>query len=415
MNILRKLILLPALLMLLFISACNIFSGAGGYEPSAAVTAIEEVVFSNQVSPGESVQVVTAAFKLAIPGDAISQAGELHITRVPPYYETYSWSKTFRQVSSLYRVRLTPENVSLKTPASMSFMLAELTSSNEDCFIARKTRNGEWELFAAATSADGYIFGTATDISADWVIVKRLEKSPEALEKRVTLLASPTMLIFDNSGQNPAEIELNVRIPVAAGDAGIAGSGNRLKIEAASQFSLKTRHPVSKTLSSLMSSGSENSLTVDLSDSVFVEALTSSTHIFCRLILQLNSDPGFSMPELFRITALASQGNRLTMAASINVPIFQTRPMTVVTGNSPADGQSNRPTGSNIVITFSRDLATPVNAALFKISSGTTTISGNLAVSGRTMTFTPAEPLPYSGNISVELLAGINDADGLPV
>jgi DNA/RNA endonuclease G (NUC1) len=86
-----------------------------------------------------------------------------------------------------------------------------------------------------------------------------------------------------------------------------------------------------------------------------------------------------------------------------------------VTGTSPANGASNVPVASTIVINFSESVTASLSA--FSIQCPTTFPQSFLQSAGpaTSFTLTPSSPLPYSTNCTVSVTADqISDTDGIP-
>ena len=90
-------------------------------------------------------------------------------------------------------------------------------------------------------------------------------------------------------------------------------------------------------------------------------------------------------------------------------PSQTTDPPLEVTAVTPADGATGVETGVDVIVTFDRAvLASSVTATTFRVGN----IDGDRAVSGSTVTFTPAGPLAEDTDYDV-LVDGVTDAEGV--
>ncbi|HPT45241.1 MAG TPA: Ig-like domain-containing protein, partial [Candidatus Rifleibacterium sp.] len=134
------------------------------------------------------------------------------------------------------------------------------------------------------------------------------------------------------------------------------------------------------------------------------------------VLVTLTAPQNLAFASNYKLTiassAISASGDRLLQDY---IASYSTNIQTMVTGNSPQNGQTSVATGTIISIVFSRQIAATFDNSLFRVSSGSTQLPGAITVTGQTISFAPASPLPYSGNITVEALAGIKDSDGLPI
>jgi Bacterial Ig-like domain len=84
-----------------------------------------------------------------------------------------------------------------------------------------------------------------------------------------------------------------------------------------------------------------------------------------------------------------------------------------VTAETPQDGAVDVSPDVNATATFSEPVdPASVNGATFQLSFGTSQVSGTVALSGQTATFTPSDPLAYATTYTARITTGVQDPAG---
>ncbi len=130
-----------------------------------------------------------------------------------------------------------------------------------------------------------------------------------------------------------------------------------------------------------------------------------------------STTPGLSWVQVMVTdTHGAFSSSRVAVMVGIDHPptTIDNRPLQIV-NVVPASGASPIAASSTIAVTFDRKIdAGTVSSSTFIVSSGTTVLAGAYAVSGdeKTVTFTPAAPLPMGTAIAVVITRDLRDPTG---
>ncbi len=332
---LRKYSLCIAVLLLVIMAGCNLLPGSGGYSVSDTPAASGELLVSRDLTPSQSFEFSNQEFSIFLPAGSLTNAASLEITRIAPHFESHTWEDSFIQVSSLYRIALSPDPGALKRQASISFQLSEPLRPGEQFFSAYRSRDNTWEFSAVEVISDKLVMAAASHFY-DWVLIRKKRGGDENLPA-IYLTASPGTIITSAQAFVPDSLDLSVTVSKAASiDEKI--SSQNLRISASKPFKLQLQHTGKNTLELIVSDKS-NTIVVDLLDSKFVEQvedLSAATH---SIKISFRQQQPSDIPDFLNFAALIDVASGLKLSASKNV-YFEN------SGATPTDTQTQTQTST---------------------------------------------------------------------
>ncbi len=430
------------LCILAIIAGCSLLPEETRYSESNKFSGLGKLLAERLISPASRVEIAADGFSLSIASNSVNQPVRLQIIKYPPYLEKFPWEDSFKPVSSLYQVTLSPEYGVLRWPASLTFTLSEPVTGDERILIARRNAAAEWHFLEPALISDRKVEIAAYEFS-DWVPVKdKTDKTGDA----VSIQISPTLLIARPEAFDPDFFSAELQFINASQQ---TESSRTLIISGDETFELDCSHPETGAKSSFRAD-QQNQLRINLFDSRFImltEAGNIATHstnislkkpvsgklptfLHFRAEMAFPSGIRYAATQNLRIEAESAQPTDTTTETETETAT-ETQTETVTETQTETATETQTQTGTEFTITGALPAAGATNVAVsqsaeFYFSNPVNT--GTLAFSfspeppaglstawsdnDRTLTISPTDRLDYGQPYQITVFSQTSDIFG---
>lgn len=311
MSVLKNRILVFFILGLTVFCGCRILPWWGEFGNSADDDYIPgKIILSRNLATTEELDLDTAEFKLKIAANSLKSDAMIIITQIDPTISGLSWPDEFKPVGNIYNIRLTPEQVTLRLPATLT-MAIPMRHADSRYFVMRRSTDGKLTLHSEVGSdSSGFIQITTMQFSS-WVIVEQQLPIAGELIDAPLLTIAPSLSVTPKAGVFTQDVSVNVLLH--GKNASARGNGSlSLEFTSFAQFSLPIAYSDSENKSLTLESNSSYQSSIDLFNPAMAYKTSSGNLATFTSKLRLTGKNAEELPSFIAMRAIYTLKNGIS-------------------------------------------------------------------------------------------------------